>query len=136
MAKAAILVIEDDAAVRRVVAAGLSRGGYEAIEAASGDEGVDRFIRERPDLVLCDLRMPGRAGDETIFLIRQLDPRVPIVAMSGDIVDGRPSMRDESMPPGATVRLGKPFALDELLSLVSVLLFEREQGRDALGPSG
>ena len=60
--KATILVVDDEIAVRRILNTRLSMIGYDIITAADGDEALEVFWRERPDLVILDVMMPKRDG--------------------------------------------------------------------------
>jgi CheY-like chemotaxis protein/nitrogen-specific signal transduction histidine kinase len=80
-----ILLVEDDPTVRAILRQGLEVGGFKVIEAADGVEGLHAFVRHRSSisLVLLDLTMPRRGGDEVFQEIHQLAPEVPVVLMSG-----------------------------------------------------
>ena len=54
-----ILVVDDEPQIRRVLRATLSSNGYEVLEAKDGPEAIDMVLRERPDLILLDVNMPG-----------------------------------------------------------------------------
>jgi DNA-binding response OmpR family regulator len=76
------------------------------------------FQDQRPELVITDMMMPEMDGIETIRAIRREDPEVPIIAISG----GDGLNLKSAAKFGATATLEKPFALDELLSLVEGIL--------------
>lgn len=79
-----ILVVEDDAAVRGLIASVLEEAGYEVISAADGLEGLVKLELQHPSLVILDLRMPNVEGDRVIQEIQE-DPRlggVPVVVVS------------------------------------------------------
>ena len=78
-----ILLIDDDSSVRRSISAFLSDSGFEIIEAANGSDGVFLFKREKPDLVLCDLRMPGMDGLEVIKEVTSESSNTPVIVISG-----------------------------------------------------
>jgi two-component system OmpR family response regulator len=66
-----VLIIDDDADIRRIAGLSLSRlGGMEVIEAAGGEEGVRRAAEERPDAILLDMMMPFMNGSETLAALR------------------------------------------------------------------
>lgn len=73
---------DDYAEVRRFVGEMLVSQGFLTIEAASGEESVQRFAAERPDWVLTDLRMAGMGGIEATEAIRQLDPQARVIIIS------------------------------------------------------
>jgi phosphoserine phosphatase RsbU/P len=78
-----ILTIEDDSAVRSGISAYLEDSGFEMIEAEDGRSGIEQFRRERPDLVLCDLRLPGVDGLEVLSTITAESPETPVIIVSG-----------------------------------------------------
>jgi two-component system, OmpR family, alkaline phosphatase synthesis response regulator PhoP len=70
MNHATILVVDDESQIRRVLRATLSSNGYDVVEAKDGQEAIDMVIRERPDLILLDVNMPGMSGLEACSKIR------------------------------------------------------------------
>ncbi|MFT5937815.1 MAG: sigma-B regulation protein RsbU (phosphoserine phosphatase) [Pseudohongiellaceae bacterium] len=78
-----ILLIDDDASVRRSISAFLSDSGFQLIEAASGSEGVSLFQNEKPDLVVCDLRMPDMDGLDVIKEVVSKSANTPVIVISG-----------------------------------------------------
>ena len=98
----------------------LKRGGHYILEAADGLEGMAIFRFGKIDLVITDLVMPGQEGVTTIHQIREIDPHVPIIAMSGS--DAKDSPLEDAMIGGANMRLTKPFSFDDLLAAVDVFL--------------
>lgn len=87
-----ILVIEDDAMVRFNIVSYLEDSGFTVLEEEDGAGGLARVRGNRPDLVLCDLRMPGMDGLEVLRTLRSEIPSLPLVVVSGtgvlgDVVD-------------------------------------------------
>jgi len=78
-----ILVVDDEADVRRVLQLFLERAGYEVDTVADGTEAVTVFAAGTYDLVITDIVMPEKEGIETIADLRRIEPELPIVAMSG-----------------------------------------------------
>lgn len=78
-----ILTIDDERFVRESIAAYLEDSGFEMLEAADGREGVEVFRREKPDLVLCDLRMPEMDGMKVLEIITEESPETPVIMISG-----------------------------------------------------
>jgi PleD family two-component response regulator len=64
MSNATILVVDDDAQIRRVLQATLSSNGYDVIKAKNGKEAITAVLREHPDVILLDVNMPGMSGFE------------------------------------------------------------------------
>ena len=78
-----ILTIDDEAGIRHNLQAYLDDCGYRTLEAENGVQGIEVFRREHPDVVLCDLRMPGMDGLEVLAHIREQAPDVPVIVVSG-----------------------------------------------------
>ena len=107
-----VLVVDDDDGVRRSLAAGLPREGFEVRLAADGREAADLLRAGRPgiDVVLMDVGMPGRDGPETLAALREQDPRVRCCFMSGDL-GGHTEGDLRGLGTGEVLR--KPFTLAE-----------------------
>jgi CheY-like chemotaxis protein len=84
-ARATVLVVDDDAAVRQVLGALAAGSGYVARLAADGDEGVAVFSRHREEIaaVVLDVLMPGKDGPQTLSELRAVDPGVRCVFVTG-----------------------------------------------------
>ncbi|MBD9481564.1 SpoIIE family protein phosphatase [Pseudomonas sp. PDM14] len=80
---AKLLIIDDDEVVRASLAAYLDDSGFSVLQASNGLQGLEIFEQERPDLVICDLRMPQVDGLELIRRLNVLDTQVPVVVVSG-----------------------------------------------------
>jgi DNA-binding response OmpR family regulator len=118
---ARILLIEDDDALRVVIAQALAHAGHEVLQASDGRQGLDIFHAAQFDLVLTDLVMPGKEGVETIIELRRENPSLKIIAMSG----GMPRSNfylDLASHLGAQRTLAKPFTPTELLGVIDDLL--------------
>jgi len=82
-AMASILTIDDEMGIRKNLSAYLEDCGYRTLEAQNGSEGIEVFRRERPDVVLCDLRMPGMDGLEVLAHLQKESPDTPVIVVSG-----------------------------------------------------
>jgi CheY-like chemotaxis protein len=117
-----VLIVDDQYVVRAAVRSSLDALGYEAEEAATGEEAVDRyrrrFLEGRPfQLVLMDLTLPGgHSGDDAMREIRQLDPCARVIASSGAIEAG---MHGDLLRLGYISALPKPFDLQKLSQALS-----------------
>ena len=122
-----ILVVEDEAQIRRVLRTTLSTSGYDVIEAKDGQEAVDMVIRERPALILLDVNMPEMSGLEACSKIR-LSFDGPII-----MVTVRNSERDkiQALDSGADDYVVKPFTMGELLARIRAAL-RRSASEDPL----
>lgn len=78
-----ILTIDDELLVREILTAYLEDSGYEVSEAGDGQTGIEMIRREPPDLVLCDLRMPGVDGLQVLATVTREFPELPILVVSG-----------------------------------------------------
>ncbi len=78
-----VLSIEDDPLVRSIVVRLLAERGFDMIEAGDGDAGLARFRQDEPDVVLCDLRLPGRDGHSVLASISAESPETPVIMVSG-----------------------------------------------------
>jgi CheY-like chemotaxis protein len=130
---AKVLVIEDDQAVRSVIARALQRLGHTVLEGTDGRDGFDQFLRTRVDLVITDILMPNQEGIETIEQIKELEPDLPIIAMSGVRREGPFSVLDDALLIGADAALEKPFDVAVLVRHVEELL-ARRSGAERKGP--
>lgn len=118
---ASILLIEDDEPLRKVLAITLAKAGHTVVQAADGEEGLDRFHEAPPELVITDIVMPGKEGIETIMTLRREAPRLPIIAMSGAATYS-PVYLGMAAKLGAQRILVKPFTNAALLRAVSDVL--------------
>jgi len=109
-----ILVVDDEAAVRAVIARGLTALGYRVREAAGGEEALALIRAEAPSLVILDYVMPGMDGAETAREIAAIDPDLPILFSTGHA-----ALRTLRTAAGEDVSvLEKPFTLEELDALI------------------
>jgi sigma-B regulation protein RsbU (phosphoserine phosphatase) len=90
-----ILLIDDDANVRRSISAFLSDSGFQIIEAATGTEGVSLFQNAKPDLVVCDLKMLDMDGLDVITEVVSKSANIPVIVISagGEIADAVQALR-------------------------------------------
>ena len=117
-AVAVILLVEDDASTREAVTMALEGHGHRVVAAADGDQALERWRRDRPDLVLLDVMLPGRDGIDVCREIRHHDG-VPIVMLTArsdpvDVVVGLES--------GADDYVTKPFETRVLLARIKAVL--------------
>ena len=109
-----ILVVDDDTAIRRVVAAVLADEGYTVAEAPDGGAALARARAAPPRLILLDMRMPGMDGWEFARRYRRRPgPHAPIICVTAAV-----DAAARGAQIGAVAALAKPFDLDELVALV------------------
>jgi sigma-B regulation protein RsbU (phosphoserine phosphatase) len=126
-----ILTIDDERGIREVIAIYLEDCGFQVIEARNGREGIKICRQEYPDLVLCDLRMPGIDGLKVLAVLTQEFPETPII-----VISGMGGVRDaiEALRLGAWDYITKPIedmaalehAIDQALERARLLRENRE----------
>lgn len=119
---AKVLVIDDDATMRRMIHRTLANAGHEVVEAANGVQGMRMFLTQGPAVVITDLIMPDQEGIQTIREIRAAGSKVGIIAISGGGVGDGSLYLTLAGELGADEVLPKPFRPTELIALVEKLL--------------
>ena len=110
-----ILVIDDEPILRDSLEVALKTSGYDVLTARTGEEGLEQFRKENPDLILLDHWLPGINGDEVLRRIKEEDPDIPILVMTAQ---GSIEMAVSLMKMGAFDFLVKPFELDQVEDLI------------------
>src|SRR5688500_17815611 len=110
--KSRILVVDDEAEIRRSVRMILEYDGYDVLEASSGPEGVALAEKESPDLIFLDVKMPGMDGLEALQRIKAANDALPVVIISGH---GTVSTAVEATKLGAFDFIEKPLASERVL---------------------
>ncbi len=113
-----ILIIEDDAAIIRLLQVALETNHYEYLVEEGGIAGISSFLSERPDLVLLDLGLPDIDGMEVLHQIRSIS-NTPVIVVSAR---GREKEKVEALDEGADDYVTKPFHIGELLARIRVAL--------------
>jgi len=113
-----VLVVEDDAAIREVVAYHLARAGHRVEAVADGVAGLEQFRTAQPDLVILDLMLPRLAGLDVLRIVRG-QAQVPVI-----VISARDTEADKitGFDLGADDYLTKPFSVRELMARVQVAL--------------
>ena len=111
-----VLVIDDEAQIRRLLRVCLERNGYQVVEAATGEQGISEAISHQPDLVLLDLGLPDTDGTTVLRRIREWS-KVPILVVS---VRDREDDKIKALDNGANDYITKPFSTGELLARLRV----------------
>jgi CheY-like chemotaxis protein len=111
-----ILVVDDEAVVRRIVGEYLKLDGHIVEAANSGRDGLERLCNSRFDLVLVDRAMPGMSGDQVAAAIKSANPAVPVIMLTGF-----GSMMDAAneKPTGVDFIVGKPVTINALRAAIS-----------------
>ena len=118
MSSAAILVVDDDSQIRRVMRNALSSHSYTIIEARNGEEALKKVRSERLDLIILDLNMPDMDGIEVCRDIRVVS-NLPIIMLT---VRGAEKDKVRALDAGADDYVVKPFGIDELLARIRAAL--------------
>jgi two-component system KDP operon response regulator KdpE len=117
-AKAQVLLVEDDAPMRKFIRLALVAHGYRVIEAETAREGMQQAVAHTPDIVLLDLGLPDMDGLDFTRQIREWS-FVPILILSAR---GQEAQKVEALDAGADDYLTKPFGSEELLARIRVAL--------------
>ncbi|HLV27428.1 MAG TPA: response regulator transcription factor [Gemmatimonadales bacterium] len=113
-----VLVIEDDPTVGQFVRRGLEEQRWTVDLVTDGEEGEQRALEEPYDIVILDMRLPGRSGLEVLHNLRANGFQTPVLVLTAqDAVDAKV----ETLRAGADDYVTKPFAFEELLARVEVL---------------
>ena len=124
MSTPTILVVDDEPQIRRVMRTSMSSHGYAVIEARSGEEALEILRKERPDLVLLDLNMPGIGGLQTCREIRDQSD-VAIIMLT---VRNTENDKVLALDAGADDYVAKPFSMDELFARIRAALRRTASG--------
>ena len=119
MARARVLIVEDDAGERTAVAEALDAFGYDSAAAQDGRAGLERALGEAFDLVLLDVRMPHMDGQEVMAALRRARPGLPVIFLAAR---GASEARVRGLRGGAAGYVVKPFGADELIARIEAVL--------------
>jgi DNA-binding response OmpR family regulator len=123
-----ILAIDDNEDLRVLLRLVLKRAGYRVNLGEDGQDGLNKWAAERPDLVIVDLMMPGISGKEVIAAIRADSPSTPILAYTA--MDSLKD-RNEALQAGANEVLVKAADRTHLVRAIQALLASASQARTA-----
>ena len=127
---ARVLVVDDEAQIRRFLDIGLRAEGYQVLLAATAAEGLALAAAHAPDLVILDLGLPDREGHEVLGELRQWSS-VPVLMLS---VRDAEAEKVKALDHGANDYVTKPFGIQELMARLRVLLRSRAAPVDADAP--
>jgi len=118
-----ILVIEDEANIRKLAKANLTASGYQVFVAANGEKGMELAKLEHPNLILLDLRLPGMSGWDVLMALKTNSKlqKIPVIIMTATVPDSEEYKIRGMRTAGY---LHKPFTVDELLHQVKQALGE------------
>jgi CheY-like chemotaxis protein len=109
-----ILIVDDEEAVGYVFERYLAIKGYRVSLACSGEQALEAFGRDRPDLVITDFKMPGMNGDELLRRLRALAPGLPAIMISANPIEVGPTLDGVRFFP-------KPVSLETLVEHIGTI---------------
>ena len=113
-----ILVVDDEPELLEVLREHFE-GRYEIETALSGAAAIERFVRQRPDMVFLDINMPGGNGLAVLRLLRQADPKIPVVIVTANAEN---AVAAECITEGAFGYVPKPFNLTYMGDMAAVAI--------------
>ena len=113
---AAILIIDDSSFQRKRIVEIISAAGHTAIQAPNAEEGLELLAQENPDLIICDLLMPGMGGMELLQRLQKTKSKIPVLILTADI---QSSVRDQCLELGAREFLNKPTNPETMLEAIN-----------------
>ena len=128
-----ILIVDDDATLRRVLYAAINWFGFGTLEAEDGEQALDIYLRERPCLVITDIYMPKMNGIHLLRTLRRNDPNCKVVLITGGTNYWQLAQDRDSRPDGF---LTKPFTVTDLMDMVRSLTAERAVATASPEPAG
>ncbi len=115
MTKHNLLIVDDEAGIRNLLSRVLSKEGYELQEADNGDDAIELAQQNPPDLVLCDIKMPGKDGIQVLDELKQISSDIEVIMLTAySTVESAV----QAMKLGAVDYIKKPFDVDELKIII------------------
>ncbi|MDN3650925.1 phosphate regulon transcriptional regulator PhoB [Reinekea marina] len=121
MATRSILIVDDESAIRDVIAAALEMAGYRALEAGNAQDAHSIIVDQKPDLILLDWMMPGTSGVELARRLKRdaLTQEIPIIMLTAK---GEEEHKISGLDAGADDYITKPFSPRELVARLKAVL--------------
>ncbi len=113
-----VLVVDDDPGVREMLSDIISEQRYKVIAVENGERAIEEMERQHFDLVFLDLVLPGMSGAEALAAIKQRDDKVIVAIITGY---GDDPIAMEAMSLGPLLMIRKPFRVDDILEVVSII---------------
>ena len=123
-----ILIVDDDDSVRKTLRRILEREGYAVVDCANGQEALRAVSEHGPDLVITDVYMPEMDGIEFLTSLRENDPDLPVLAVSGGARVSPDFVLEDASQLGADAVMSKPYQIDQMRQMVRDLLARRGTG--------
>lgn len=137
MAGKQILIVDDEAPIREIIAVALEMAGYETIEAANAQDAHSLIIDHKPDLVLLDWMLPGTSGIELARRLKreEMTSAIPLIMLTAK---GEEDNKIQGLEVGADDYITKPFSPRELVARLKAVLRRSTPGEDeqAIGVAG
>ena len=114
-----ILIIDDEPEIVSILSEFLSARGYQTATAIDGEDGLKKFDEDKPDLVMCDIKMPRKDGFQFLKEVRSSKKWLPIIIISA-LTDPHSMMKGYDFE--ADYYLTKPLDLDETLKAIEIML--------------
>lgn len=129
-----VLIVDDDAALRRLFGSKLAGAGFQVVYAANGNEGLEEARRLKPDLILLDIRMPEADGYVTIERLKSEDATkdIPVVFLTNE--DFSPSAEKSVKEVWVSDYIHKSIDLNEFVKKVEMII-QRERAKTAIPPA-
>ncbi|MEC1259246.1 response regulator [Bacillus swezeyi] len=120
-----ILIVDDQYGIRVLLNEVFNKEGYKTFQAANGIQALDIVKKQRPDLVLLDMKIPGMDGIEILKRMKVIDEEIRVIIMTAY---GELDMIQESKELGALTHFAKPFDIDEIREAVKTYLPIKSNG--------
>ncbi len=111
-----LLIVDDESSIRYAMERGLRIEGLKIITTETAQAGIDAVNYHRPDVVICDIRLPDMSGLDAFHKMREIDPHLPIIIITAHATT---DSAIEAMKRGAFDYILKPYDLNELKEAVS-----------------
>nr|WP_084666933.1 response regulator [Thermanaeromonas toyohensis] len=117
-----MLIVDDQPGVRRLLLEALRQAGFRVFQAASGEEGLQKIISEKPSLAILDMKMPGMSGVEFLRELHRRAWSLPIIVVTA--YEDK-DLAEQARKLGVQYFLHKPFDLSHLYHLVDIALAQQ-----------
>ncbi len=124
--KTKVMIVEDEASIRRFIAINLNRSGFDALEVESGEKALEHFKRFMPEVVILDVMLPGMDGFEVCQRLREMMPAVIIIMLTAR---GQDMDKIMGLEIGADDYMVKPFNPLELIARIRANLRKADNAK-------
>lgn len=116
-----VLVVDDEPNIHRLFSEVLSRRGYRVVGALDGEAALQSLRADSPEVIFLDLKLPGADGTQVLEKIREIEPDIPVILITGY---PRDPLVDKAIRMGVFACLVKPFGVTDILTVVEVLALD------------